>query len=340
MRLAPRLFAIVLISACGPSVGFDGEGDGDSGGDQGPGGPFEPYPENCGAQTEAIPARNVGDPPDLLVVMDRSVTMDAPIDPFNPNGPDRLSAMGDALAAVAADYDENIHFGLSVFPTAAQCDVAPGTAVPIAPRNAGALIDYFSGLEAGGGTPAHLALENAAAVYAGRAANPAGRYVLFATDGVPGCGGNQDPAALTIAAIRDLAAAGVQTFVLAFGGVELPTEFLDEAALAGGVPRASGSPYYQVGGADDLDAALSEIAGGAFVPSCSYALDSTPPDPELVTVTIDGVTVPRDPAREGGWDYAPDDSTITFFGAACDLIEDGGARNVSFVYGCPGPVVD
>ena len=32
--------------------------------------------------------------------------------------------------------------------------------------------------------------------------------------------------------------------------------------------------------------------------------------------------------------------TITFFGTYCDQIQSGAVADVSFVYGCPGPVVN
>jgi hypothetical protein len=50
--------------------------------------------------------------------------------------------------------------------------------------------------------------------------------------------------------------------------------------------------------------------------------------------------VPRDPSHTNGWDYHPDDMTITFFGSYCTQIEGGSFAGVEFIYGCPGPVVD
>jgi hypothetical protein len=238
------------------------------------------------------------------------------------------------------DYQHNIQFGLSVFPTDNNCGVAPGAPVPIGTGTNGAVAGYMASIDAEGLTPSDLALENAADIYADRPVNPAGRYVLFATDGAPSC--TSDAASSTLAAISALADQGISTFVLGFGDpLGLPTGILDEAALAGGVPRPGGPPhYYEATDPIELATAFDTIAGGIFIPSCSYELASRPPDPELVTVTLDGEEVPRDLAQTVGWDYYPDEDTITFFGAHCDQIEGGEAREAHFVYGCPGPIVD
>ena len=114
-----------------------------------------------------------------------------------------------------------------------------------------------------------------------------------------------------------------------------------DAALAGGVPKPGGPPhYYHAESAADLEAALDAIAGGIVVPSCEYELTELPPDPDAVTVTIDGVPVPRSTSHTDGWDYSPDESHITFFGSYCEQIQSGASGSVGFSYGCPGPVID
>jgi hypothetical protein len=77
-----------------------------------------------------------------------------------------------------------------------------------------------------------------------------------------------------------------------------------------------------------------------IVPSCVFHLASLPPDPDNVTVTINGTAVPRSTMHTDGWDYYPDAMTITFFGGTCQTIKSGATTNVSFVYGCPGPVIN
>jgi hypothetical protein len=145
-----------------------------------------------------------------------------------------------------------------------------------------------------------------------------------------------------VAAVEDLAAAGIHTFVLGFGGLlGLDPEVLNDSAQAGLEPRPGGPPYFYH--ADDeatLVAALDEIAGGIIVPSCSFQLATLPPAPDDVAVYFDGQAVPRDPGHLNGWDYYPDGSTITFFGSYCETITSGNVASVEFIYGCPGPIVN
>ena len=112
-----------------------------------------------------------------------------------------------------------------------------------------------------------------------------GRFVLFATDGEPNCAGgvpDASSATETVAAVTALASAGIKTYVLGFGGGFTDDSVLRNSAIAGGVPRAGNTPYYVANDAAQLDAVLSQIAGGLIIPSCSYALASPPPDPDLV----------------------------------------------------------
>jgi hypothetical protein len=360
MRAHNRVISAVaacILAACGPTPGADdgdGHGDGGAAGDvDGGGTPLVdgagPGPQadaaGCGQQEEDIEVINNGDPPDLLIVLDRSGSMSSPADPFNLFGPTMWDVMVSALQTITAANDGNIRFGLAVYPTHDECGVAPGTEVAIGDNTAAAISSWLGSNGPDGWTPSHTALANALEVYQSIPVNPEGRYVLFATDGAPNCGGG-DPEttsnAETVAAVEALAQAGISTYVLGFGSLfGLDTPNLNECALAGGVPKPGGPPhYYHAANADELDQALEQIAGGIIVPSCSYTLASLPPDPDLVTVTIDGEVVPRSPSHTNGWDYHPDEWTITFFGDYCDQIESGAAGNVRFAFGCPGPVID
>ncbi len=340
----------LCVAACGPSQG----GGDDTGGDDDddappdaarsidapPGGGADAA--NCGAQTEPIEVVNLGDPPDLLIVLDRSGSMSSPIPAIPIDFTPKWTIMRDALNALATSHQANIRFGLLEFPTDDDCAVDGGSAVrvPIDLGQAPEIAAYFQGRAAGGNTPAQIGLGRALTHYASIPVNDAGRYVLFATDGEPNCT-TGDAASETVAAVTALASAGVKTFVLGFGGGFTDDDVLDDAALAGQVPRAGGPPhYYAANSAAALAAVLDTISGGIIVPSCSYALATPPPDPDAVTVTLGGVVVPRSTAHTNGWDYHPDAMTITFFGSYCDQIQAGAVTEVSFVYGCPGPVVD
>jgi hypothetical protein len=302
--------------------------------------------EVCGAQTEEIELINQGDPPDLLIVLDRSGSMMMPPG-MNLTGPTKWQIMTDALEQLLDLRESNIRFGLTVFPTDEDCAVDPGARVEIALDNAQPINGYLDSTGPGGNTPAHFALQEALAYYATIPVNPEGRYVLFATDGIPNCGGDPpnvdiETNAETVAAVEDLAAADIHTFVLGFGGLfGLDPETLNDAAQAGLEPRPNGPPYfYHADDASELQSALDAIAGGIIFPSCSFDLASQPPVPDDVAVYFDGNAVPRTSSHTDGWDYHPDSSTITFFGSYCDMLQSGQVEEVDFIFGCPGPQID
>lgn len=343
--------AAMVAFACGPAGGDGASSDASGqGGSDGGGATADARvvsdAASCGAQTEEIPLVELGDPPDLLIVLDKSGSMSTPIDLLDFFGPTKWDVMEDALANITNSYDMNIRFGLTAFPNDNDiCGVTSGADVDVNIGNATAINSWMGNHSPDGNTPAHLSLQNASSIYAALPVNSAGQYVLFATDGEPNCGGNPavpdtGSATETVAAVQALNTQGIGTFVLGFGNVFGFAGVLNDAAQAGGHPQPNGPPYYYA--ADDaasLQAALMAIAGGIVVPTCSFAVTETPPDPDLVTVTIEGTPIPRDPGHNNGWDYHPDANTITFFGAACDAVQQG-QTSVSFVFGCPGPVVD
>lgn len=356
----------VLLAACGPTASQGNNDNGNGNGqvdaavppvdsalpigdafvfvDSGGG----PDAEVCGAQTEEIEIINLGDPPDLLIVLDRSGSMSLGTGIF-PFGTPKWSIMKTALDTVLHSRENNIRFGLTVFPTDEDCAVDPGARVGIDLGNAQPIMDYLNATSPGGNTPAHFGLQQALAYYQTLTVNTAGRYVLFATDGAPNCGGDPPNVdittnAETVQAVTDLASAGIHTFVLGFdvdGLLGLGSEVLDDAAVAGLEPKPGGPPYYySANNAATLEAALTAIAGGIIIPSCSFELTSLPPVPDDVAVYFDGVAVPRSPSHADGWDYHPDAGTITFFGSYCTALESGQVTDVDFIFGCPGPVVN
>lgn len=65
-----------------------------------------------------------------------------------------------------------------------------------------------------------------------------------------------------------------------------------------------------------------------------------PPEPENVTVTFDGVPVPRSTSNNDGWNYTAGGTEITFFGSYCDRLRQGQVKQVRFLFGCKGPVIE
>ncbi len=362
-----KLFAgfLTVLVACGPtsngnSDGRDDESDGDADSDSADSDgadsdsaddsldttdAMEPDAAMCGAQMTNIGVVNLGDPPDLLVLLDRSGSMTEPListfPPPPPPWPIKWDVMEDALEGITVAKDQSIKFGLMDFPSDNNCSADATAEVNVMLGAAPQFQSYFSNRSPNGNTPAHLGLGAALTYYQGQPVNPAGRYVLFATDGLPNCNGGvpeNASSAETVAAVTALFNAGIPTYVLGFGSFGGGT-ILNDAAIAGGRPRPGSTKFYEATDAASLDAALQAISGGIIVPSCSFALDAAPPVPDDVTVTLNGMVVPRSPSHANGWDYHPDAMTITFFGTYCEQIEMGASTDVSFAYGCPGPIV-
>lgn len=308
---------------------------------------FNPYTDaavdsQCGAQMQDIGVVNLGDPPDLLVVLDRSGSMTESPPVFPPVFTSKWNIMKGALNNIAMQKDQNIKFGLLEFASDDNCAADATAEVGIALGTHTQFASYFNARSPGGNTPAHLGLGSALTYYNSVPVNTAGRYVLFATDGLPNClGGDPNTAsdAATVAAVTALKNAGIPTYVIGFGTFGLNTGVLNDAAVAGGKAKPGSTKFYEANNAQDLANALQAIAGGIIVPSCTFQLQSAPPDPNNVTVTVNGTPVPKDSSHSNGWDYYPNAMTITFFGSYCSQVQMGASNAVSFIYGCPGPVL-
>lgn len=303
------------------------------------------------SQTTPVPTQVVGDPPDMLLTVDISASMCAPLGLLPVGGSTKMRVMKDALRSLVRSKDERIHFGLLLFPEDNGC--APGRIdEPTRRRNAGEVIrrlDRLSddvltcGIRHGGGTPTHTSLGEARRFYASAPRNPAGRYVLLATDGIPNCGeevpdaGTAETVEETVAAVAALRAEGIRTFVLGFGSLLAGRrDTLQRLAEAGETGR-----FYLATSATELDRALNDIAAEVIVPSCDVALDGPRRAPELLRVRFDdGPPIPRNPARTSGWDVDPaSPKTLTFHGAECRRLERGHIGAVHVDFGCPGPLI-
>ena len=339
--------------------GVDGGGGGvdagpgvDGGGVDAPGHdvPILPDPDAGCEVMEPLETTIIGDPPDMMLVVDISGSMCTPLG-FSPMGRSKMSIMKEALITQVDDKHGRINFGLMLFPHSSGECAAGQVEVPIAPRNADPIRSRLSSLAEdmfscafmnSGATPTGPSIDATRTHYAGIPVNPVGRYALLATDGLPNCGpetmdgGTEETVDETVAAIEALRLAGVNTYVLGFGsGFGSDRTALDRMATAGG----TGMPY-SADSASSLDAALDAIAAEVIPPSCIVELGGPVRDPRLFQVRFDGgELIPRDTSRSRGWDYDPDTNTITFYGPECAAIESGSVENVDVDFGCPGPLI-
>ena len=327
-RHSSRLIVLLLASACGSIGGGDITGDDPAGGgDGGAGGGG--VSDECN-QVEAI-EMPTGDPADLLLVVDKSGSMEDPLE----TGDFKWPVMREALTTVVQQYENGIRFGLMLYPDNEEC-AAGSVRSQLAMQNAASITGQLGSTYPEGGTPTHTTLDAARSYYTG-VTSPAARYVLLATDGEPNCGSSGDDEAPTvtesIAAIEALGSAGIDTFVLGFGGtINNYPATLQAMAEAGGT-----GDYYAANSPDELATALDTIAGEVGLPSCSFRLDRDPGSADL-TVYQDGEVVGQDPSHQDGWDYNPGTNTLTFYGAACDAILGGETESVRIQFGGCGEV--
>jgi hypothetical protein len=306
--------------AKGGSGGKGGSGNPDSGGGQ---------PDvNCGLVT----ARLERQPPEVVMVFDRSFSMVAPVEG---TGHSRFEEATTAIFDVLMKTNDTVLWGLKLFPTGAMCAVTPGVDVPVGAHMAATVTAGITALPPGivQGTPTHLAVAEATAHLKMRTTdNP--KFILVVTDGEPNCAVAADTLAVT--AIETAAMAGFHTVVvgIATAGTDADN-ILNAMADAGREARAGATRYYPATKRDELTTTLGHITG-AITTNCVYPLTNTPPSPDDVAVNVGAMRITRDASN--GWTYGDGMNSVVLKGAACDLARSG-QGDVTIVFGCPGIVI-
>lgn len=135
----------------------------------------------------------------------------------------------------------------------------------------------------------------------------------------------------TEAALADLAALGIRSYVIGIPGSEVYADVLSRMAVAAGTAREAGVPYYQVDDAAALALTLSEL-GQELAVSCEFDLGEPPKSPERVTVVLDGE--PLASAETDGWKWKTD-AVVEITGSACRDWKHGKILKVQVFEGCP-----
>jgi hypothetical protein len=228
----------------------------------------------------APPDGGLCNPPDMLVVLDRSDSMSKP-----PGGADAgASKWSLAVAAIenisAAPIDTTLRFGLELLPDQPAEKTDAGSCasglLAIDPNlgNGAAIATTLGSTQLLNGTPVGAALGVAQTTLAGEQVDGRAQNVLLVTDGKETCDGV--PA---LPVVQSLATAGVNTYVVGFGGA-VDAAMLNDLACAGktaqnfvasckqtksgwvaSVPDTT-HVFYDATSGDDLKNALDSITTG------------------------------------------------------------------------------
>jgi von Willebrand factor type A domain-containing protein len=262
-------------------------------------------------------------PPNLLILLDRSGSMNDPID-----GTPKWDIAVDAVTSTIGGWDGAIRFGLALFSNCeAGGDCAPGAlTIPCADGTSDDIVSALGTAPRCSSTPIGASLD---AMVGQETIQDAARRnaILLVTDGMDSCGG--DPPAGAAALLAQ--ATSVATYVVGFGA-EVDAGQLTATAASGGT-----GDYYQADDAGGLGAALAAIAGRLV--GCVYPLSGVPEDPALLYVFFNNEPdrIPND--ETNGWRYDAATHSVVFSGDVCDEIQAGDVRDIDIVYGCPEPVI-
>jgi len=313
-------------------------GSGGSGGDIGIGGTGG---MSCGQTNVSV----MPEPPDILIVQDKSLSMNQDASGANCNTPgcSKWSQVSAAIDSVVMATQTSVNWGLVFFGSNSMCGVNTTPDVPITPNTSYTPISqaYATNMPSSY-TPTEAAV-NAAVAYLQTVTAPNPKFLLLATDGLPNCKPGDrtvtdDDSPGTVTAVTNAKTAGFPTFVVGIGNT-MGTSTLNMLAVAGGEPQvgsADGNSFYEVNSTADLEAALTKIVG--LVASCTIPLTGVNGSLEKVAVSAQDssgntVQIAQDPTN--GWSYTDTTmSTIILNGTACADLQNGAYSNFQFIYTC------
>ena len=304
---------------------------------------------NC-ATTQQTVARL---PPDILIVLDASGSMNNNISDMNCGNAgcgatSKWAQMTPAINTVVGQTEGDVNWGLKFFAdTDATCGVGNNVAVGVGANHAAMIssaimgrTDANGGVTNGSRTPTRLA-ENAGASYLAGLNDKNPRFILLATDGLPNCAPGADSAADdssgAVMAVQNAAMMGIPTFVVGVAtGGSVADSTLSSMSNAGGYPRAGNPTYYAVSSTSEFVAVLQTLVGVAG--TCTFAVPDPPnadTDRAHIGVIVNGTELPKDTNHTNGWDYTSTGMTaVQVYGPQCDAIMNGSANSVEIVFKC------
>lgn len=194
------------------------------------------------------------EPPDLLIVLDRSCSMAG----------SKWSAAVNAVNTITNQYNGKLRFGLETFHSSASINYGIDRCIRDGSRCVSNLQSTLRSLGPTGGTNLQSAITTAQShlttIRNQDSVKTRKRSVMFITDGQATCAQSQ--------VANLLSSLGVQTYVIGFGsGVD--SNCLNNMATAGGTARSGSRKYYQADNSSELNSAMSSIANAASQEVCN-----------------------------------------------------------------------
>jgi len=287
-------------------------------------------------------------PPDILIVLDRSGSMNEDITGMQcTNGcgtTSKWSITTAALASYLPMVEGSVNLGLKLFASGSNsCNVSTTAEIPPRANNAAAINTLLMTTRAGSSTPTTAAVTNAAG-YLKTLTDTNPKFILLVTDGIPTCGKDMCAAGVNtgggsmtqcddanaIAAVKAVHDMGISTFVLGVGTSSSPGDgTLSQMAMNGGFPRAATPAYYPIDKPDDLTAAFMAVTGMAS--KCFFTV--SPPLNNNQTVT--GVTADGNNLDRGDYQIVGNGG-VQLVGSKCDEFTNGTIKKIELQVSCNG----
>jgi hypothetical protein len=254
--------------------------------------------------------------------------------------------------------NDDVEFGIQFFPgktaAALSCDVQTNAEIgPAQGTEIGIMKAMLEKLPLGF-SPVVQVIENVAA-NPGRLAEPdvLGAVVVL-SDGGDNCAG-VEPAALVSridTAATTLLEQGVKTYAVRFGSEAGRTpegeDQLRALVTSGGTAIVdpmdpSAKPYVDATNAEQLSAALADIADR--IATCSFKLDglSETADKDQANLYLNGEVIPFDSAgtKQDGWSWIDAErTTVELYGPSCEAFKNNRRTSIVVELGCPPVIVE
>ncbi len=273
--------------------------------------------------------------PDIMIVLDRSESMDHENTGLVPVKTMRWEPAVAAVKQVTTALQADVRFGLMVFPNEASGCAAGLLEVPMQLGAATAIAAKLDARVPGGATPISPTLVGARNELIMSRTLPDAvardQYVLLITDGAPNCkGGNgqSDDSAASYKAVDDLLKKNIKTYVIGYDSGNL--DVLSELAKRGGT---GDTKHRNVTDAVTLVTELEKISRN--VVPCTYGLEKPVMDARFVRVQVDGKSYPL---GADGWQLK-DSKSIELQPGVCSVLQDGKTHKIEIGVECDPVIV-